>query len=179
MKPLDEASALPPEYPGWMVEFQNRAIRAASARMPTEAEIPRGRRTPEVDSVSPTRRLGVSHGLPVLKARKKDVPFGGGAGDRLRDTAHRGACRPRAEGHVRRSRCASTVQDRRGEIGGGGGLAGDDAGAHAGTDEDQQGHDGIDRAVEVGLRVVNRRAAGAGDDDERVGQARGDVGDLL
>jgi NADH:ubiquinone oxidoreductase subunit len=27
VKLLEEASALPPEYPGWMVEFQNREPR--------------------------------------------------------------------------------------------------------------------------------------------------------
>lgn len=27
LKLLDEASALPPEYPGWMVEWQNREPR--------------------------------------------------------------------------------------------------------------------------------------------------------
>jgi aryl-alcohol dehydrogenase-like predicted oxidoreductase len=36
---LDEASALPREYPGWMVEFQNDRDRRGSARTPTEAEI--------------------------------------------------------------------------------------------------------------------------------------------
>jgi aryl-alcohol dehydrogenase-like predicted oxidoreductase len=29
---LDEASALPPEYPGWMVEFQNREARGPAAK---------------------------------------------------------------------------------------------------------------------------------------------------
>jgi len=28
LKTLDDASALPPEYPGWMVEWQNRDVRA-------------------------------------------------------------------------------------------------------------------------------------------------------
>jgi aryl-alcohol dehydrogenase-like predicted oxidoreductase len=36
---LDEASALPPEYPGWMVEFQNARDPRGAAKMPTEAEI--------------------------------------------------------------------------------------------------------------------------------------------
>ena len=36
---LDEASALPPEYPGWMVEFQDARDPRGAARMPTEAEI--------------------------------------------------------------------------------------------------------------------------------------------
>ena len=31
VKALDEASALPPEYPGWMLEFQNREPRVPSA----------------------------------------------------------------------------------------------------------------------------------------------------
>jgi aryl-alcohol dehydrogenase-like predicted oxidoreductase len=32
VKALDEASALPPEYPGWMVEFQNRDPRGVQAK---------------------------------------------------------------------------------------------------------------------------------------------------
>jgi aryl-alcohol dehydrogenase-like predicted oxidoreductase len=32
VKTLDEASALPPEYPGWMLEFQNRDPRGVQAR---------------------------------------------------------------------------------------------------------------------------------------------------
>ena len=36
---LDEASALPPEYPGWMVEFQNARDPRGQGKMPTEAEI--------------------------------------------------------------------------------------------------------------------------------------------
>jgi aryl-alcohol dehydrogenase-like predicted oxidoreductase len=36
---LDEASALPPEYPGWMVEFQNARDPRGAAKTPTEAEI--------------------------------------------------------------------------------------------------------------------------------------------
>jgi aryl-alcohol dehydrogenase-like predicted oxidoreductase len=36
---LDEASALPAEYPGWMVEFQNARDPRGSAKVPTEAEI--------------------------------------------------------------------------------------------------------------------------------------------
>ena len=36
---LDEASALPPEYPGWMVDFQNARDPRGLARVPTEAEI--------------------------------------------------------------------------------------------------------------------------------------------
>jgi aryl-alcohol dehydrogenase-like predicted oxidoreductase len=36
---LDEASALPQEYPGWMLEFQNARDPRGVARMPTEAEI--------------------------------------------------------------------------------------------------------------------------------------------
>src|SRR4029079_9634994 len=39
IKTLDDASALPPEYPGWMVEFQNSRDPRGVARMPTEAEI--------------------------------------------------------------------------------------------------------------------------------------------
>jgi aryl-alcohol dehydrogenase-like predicted oxidoreductase len=39
VKALDDASALPPEYPGWMVEFQNARDPRGAARMPTEAEI--------------------------------------------------------------------------------------------------------------------------------------------
>src|SRR5258706_2139710 len=39
VKLLDEASALPAEYPGWMVEFQNARDPRGVARMPTEAEI--------------------------------------------------------------------------------------------------------------------------------------------
>jgi aryl-alcohol dehydrogenase-like predicted oxidoreductase len=38
-KLLDEASVLPAEYPGWMVEFQNARDPRGVARMPTEAEI--------------------------------------------------------------------------------------------------------------------------------------------
>jgi aryl-alcohol dehydrogenase-like predicted oxidoreductase len=36
---LDEASALPPEYPGWMVEFQNARDPRGLAKTPTDAEI--------------------------------------------------------------------------------------------------------------------------------------------
>jgi len=36
---LDEASALPKEYPGWMVEFQNGRDPRGVAKTPTEAEI--------------------------------------------------------------------------------------------------------------------------------------------
>jgi len=36
---LDDASKLPPEYPGWMVEFQNARDPRGLARTPTEAEI--------------------------------------------------------------------------------------------------------------------------------------------
>ena len=36
---LDAASALPPEYPGWMVDFQNGRDPRGTARAPTEAEI--------------------------------------------------------------------------------------------------------------------------------------------
>jgi hypothetical protein len=39
VKALDEASALPPEYPGWMVDFQNARDPRGAARMPTAAEI--------------------------------------------------------------------------------------------------------------------------------------------
>jgi aryl-alcohol dehydrogenase-like predicted oxidoreductase len=39
VKALDDASALPPEYPGWMVEFQNARDPRGAAKMPTEAEI--------------------------------------------------------------------------------------------------------------------------------------------
>jgi aryl-alcohol dehydrogenase-like predicted oxidoreductase len=39
IKTLDDASALPPEYPGWMVDFQNARDPRGVARMPTEAEI--------------------------------------------------------------------------------------------------------------------------------------------
>jgi aryl-alcohol dehydrogenase-like predicted oxidoreductase len=38
-KQLDQASALPQEYPGWMVEFQNSRDPRGSAAVPTEAEI--------------------------------------------------------------------------------------------------------------------------------------------
>ena len=38
-KLLDEASALPSEYPGWMVEFQNARDPRGVGKMPTEAEI--------------------------------------------------------------------------------------------------------------------------------------------
>ena len=36
---LDEASALPAEYPGWMVEFQNKRDPRGAVKVPTEAEI--------------------------------------------------------------------------------------------------------------------------------------------
>jgi len=36
---LEESSALPPEYPGWMVEFQNSRDPRGSTRPPSEAEI--------------------------------------------------------------------------------------------------------------------------------------------
>jgi aryl-alcohol dehydrogenase-like predicted oxidoreductase len=39
VKVLDEASALPPEYPGWMVEFQNQRDPRGAGKMLTEAEI--------------------------------------------------------------------------------------------------------------------------------------------
>jgi aryl-alcohol dehydrogenase-like predicted oxidoreductase len=39
LKLLDEASALPAEYPGWMVDFQNGRDPRGSGRMPTEADI--------------------------------------------------------------------------------------------------------------------------------------------
>ncbi len=39
VKLLDEASALPPEYPGWMVDFQNSRDPRGSASAPTEAQI--------------------------------------------------------------------------------------------------------------------------------------------
>jgi diketogulonate reductase-like aldo/keto reductase len=39
IKLLDEASALPAEYPGWMVEFQSARDPRGVARVPTEAEI--------------------------------------------------------------------------------------------------------------------------------------------
>jgi len=39
VKALDDASALPIEYPGWMVGFQNARDPRGAARMPTEAEI--------------------------------------------------------------------------------------------------------------------------------------------
>jgi aryl-alcohol dehydrogenase-like predicted oxidoreductase len=39
VKLLDEASALPAEYPGWMVEGQNARDPRGQARLPTEAEI--------------------------------------------------------------------------------------------------------------------------------------------
>jgi aryl-alcohol dehydrogenase-like predicted oxidoreductase len=39
VKALDDASALPIEYPGWMVDFQNARDPRGVARTPTEAEI--------------------------------------------------------------------------------------------------------------------------------------------
>jgi aryl-alcohol dehydrogenase-like predicted oxidoreductase len=39
VKLLDEASALPAEYPGWMVEFQNTRDPRGAGKMPTETEI--------------------------------------------------------------------------------------------------------------------------------------------
>ena len=39
VKLLDEASALPMEYPGWMVDFQNMRDPRGTGKMPTEAEI--------------------------------------------------------------------------------------------------------------------------------------------
>ena len=39
VKQLDDASKLPPEYPGWMVEFQNARDPRGVARAPTEAEV--------------------------------------------------------------------------------------------------------------------------------------------
>jgi aryl-alcohol dehydrogenase-like predicted oxidoreductase len=36
---LDEASALPPEYPGWMIDFQNSRDPRGAATPPTEADI--------------------------------------------------------------------------------------------------------------------------------------------
>ena len=39
VKALDDASALPAEYPGWMVEFQNARDPRGSGKMPTDEEI--------------------------------------------------------------------------------------------------------------------------------------------
>jgi len=39
VRKLDEASALPPEYPGWMVDFQSSRDPRGAIRPPTEAEI--------------------------------------------------------------------------------------------------------------------------------------------
>jgi aryl-alcohol dehydrogenase-like predicted oxidoreductase len=39
VKVLDEASALPPEYPGWMVEFQNSRDPRGTATTPSEAQV--------------------------------------------------------------------------------------------------------------------------------------------
>jgi aryl-alcohol dehydrogenase-like predicted oxidoreductase len=39
VKTLDDASALPSEYPGWMLEFQNSRDPRGQARTPTEAEV--------------------------------------------------------------------------------------------------------------------------------------------
>jgi diketogulonate reductase-like aldo/keto reductase len=39
VKALDDASALPLEYPGWMVDFQNARDPRGVARTPSEAEI--------------------------------------------------------------------------------------------------------------------------------------------
>ena len=39
VKALDDASALPMEYPGWMIDFQNSRDPRGVARAPTEAEI--------------------------------------------------------------------------------------------------------------------------------------------
>jgi len=39
VKLLDEASALPSEYPGWMVDFQNSRDPRGQGKMPTEAEM--------------------------------------------------------------------------------------------------------------------------------------------
>jgi aryl-alcohol dehydrogenase-like predicted oxidoreductase len=39
VKKLDEASALPPEYPGWMVDFQNSRDPRGSAQPPTDAQV--------------------------------------------------------------------------------------------------------------------------------------------
>jgi len=39
VKLLDDASAIPPEYPGWMVDFQNSRDPRGSAKAPTEAQI--------------------------------------------------------------------------------------------------------------------------------------------
>ena len=36
---LDEASALPPEYPGWMVQFQNSRDPRGVATPPSDAQI--------------------------------------------------------------------------------------------------------------------------------------------
>jgi len=36
---LDQASALPPEYPGWMVQFQNARDPRGTAQAPTEAQV--------------------------------------------------------------------------------------------------------------------------------------------
>ncbi|MBS2027392.1 MAG: aldo/keto reductase [Deltaproteobacteria bacterium] len=39
LKTLDDASSLPAEYPGWMVDFQNGRDPRGQGKMPTEAEI--------------------------------------------------------------------------------------------------------------------------------------------
>jgi hypothetical protein len=39
VKLLDEASALPLEYPGWMIDFQNARDPRGVPRAPTEEEI--------------------------------------------------------------------------------------------------------------------------------------------
>ncbi|HLK93052.1 MAG TPA: aldo/keto reductase [Polyangia bacterium] len=39
LQKLDDASALPPEYPGWMVDFQSSRDPRGAVRPPTEAEI--------------------------------------------------------------------------------------------------------------------------------------------
>jgi aryl-alcohol dehydrogenase-like predicted oxidoreductase len=39
VKELNEASALPPEYPGWMVDFQNSRDPRGSAQPPTDAQV--------------------------------------------------------------------------------------------------------------------------------------------
>jgi hypothetical protein len=36
---LDQSSALPAEYPGWMVDFQNGRDPRGRPRIPTEAEV--------------------------------------------------------------------------------------------------------------------------------------------
>ena len=49
VKLLDDASALPLEYPGWMIDSRMRAIPAASSVAHRSGD-PRGGRAPEVDA---------------------------------------------------------------------------------------------------------------------------------